>query len=266
MDHDADALTVLQITDPHLLADPEGTLLGMRTRETLDAVLAHIREQGRQPDVVLATGDISQDGSDESYRYFREQTAFFDCPVFWFMGNHDVREAMDRVIGDTGANRRRFRARGWQLVFLDSSVPESVHGRLAEEELQWLDQALSDYPQDNALVCLHHHPIDISAQWMNAIGLRNHEEFFEVLKRHPQVRGVLWGHIHQDLDQQIDGYRLLATPSTSIQFAPNSREFSVDDVPPGYRWLTLHPDGEIETRVERIPAGDYGLDLDSSGY
>lgn len=266
MDQDADALTVLQITDPHLLADPEGTLLGMRTRDTLDAVLEHIRQQGEQPDVVLATGDISQDGSDESYRYFREKTAFFDCPVFWFMGNHDVRSAMDRAIAGTASNERRFRARGWQMIFLDSSVPDCVHGHLAESELEWLDRTLSEYPEEHALVCLHHHPIDISARWMNAIGLQNHDEFFAVLARHPQVRAILWGHIHQDLDQDLDGYRLLATPSTSIQFAPDSREFSVDDAPPGYRWLKLYPNGSIETRVERIPAGDYGLDLNSSGY
>ncbi len=259
-------LRLLQITDPHLLADPEGTLLGVRTRETFEAVLSHVRANHEQPHAVLATGDISQDGSDEAYRYFLSQTAFFDCPVFWFNGNHDHGPAMEQIIGGTESAAKRYRSHGWQLVFLDSSVPDQVHGHLSDAELAMLDEALSEYPDDHALICLHHHPVEVSARWMNAIGLRNHERFFEVVDRHPQVRGILWGHIHQDLDEQRDGQRLLATPSTSVQFAPDVTDFRVDDRPPGYRWLNLYPDGRIETGVERIAAGDFGLELDSSGY
>ena len=262
----ADVLHVLQITDPHLLGDAEGRLLGVKTRDTLDAVLEHVKQHYGQPDVVLATGDISQDGSDASYAFFRERTAFFECPVFWFAGNHDVVPVMEQAVRGTRATERRFRSHGWQFIFLNSSVPGQVHGYLGKQELQMLDRYLSERPDEHALVCLHHHPVEIGASWMNAIGLRNHEAFFEVLERHPQVRGIVCGHIHQNLDQEIHGRRMLASPSTSIQFLPDSHEFSVDSVPPGYRWLELYPDGHIETGVERIEDDDFGLDLDSSGY
>ena len=266
MEASADVLHVLQITDPHLLGDADGRLLGMKTRDTLEAVLDHVKAHYGQPDVVLATGDISQDGSDASYRYFQDRTAFFECPVFWFAGNHDVLPAMERTIGGTQSAERRYRSHGWQLIFLDSSVPDQVYGRLAEYELRLLDRFLSEYPDEHALVCLHHHPIEIGASWMNSIGLRDHEAFFEVLRRHPQVRGVLCGHIHQTLDEENNGWRMLASPSTCVQFRPNSEEFSVDTLPPGYRWLDLHPDGTIETGVERVEDEDFGLDVDSSGY
>jgi len=59
---------------------------------------------------------------------------------------------------------------------------------------------------------------------------------------------------------------MLASPSTSVQFLPDSDEFSVDTRPPGYRWLNLHPDGTIETGVERVEDEDFGLDLNSNGY
>lgn len=261
-----DILHVLQITDSHLFGDADGRLLGMKTRDSLDAVLEHVKRHYGQPDVVLATGDISQDGSDASYSWFREKTAFFEGPVFWFAGNHDMLPAMERAIGSTRSAERRFRSHGWQLIFLDSSVPEQVHGRLGDEQLRWLDESLLQHPHEHALVCLHHHPVAIGASWMNTIGLKDHAGFFKVLERHPQVRGILCGHIHQNLDAHHDGWRLMASPSTCVQFRPDASEFSVDSLPPGYRWLELYPDGRIETGVERIEDHDFGLDPESEGY
>jgi len=60
--------------------------------------------------------------------------------------------------------------------------------------------------------------------------------------------------------------RLLASPSTCVQFAPGSESFKVDDQPPGYRWLTLHTDGRIETGVSRVRETKFIVDLDSGGY
>lgn len=266
MDASVEPLHVLQITDPHLMGDPESRLLGMNTRQTLEAVLAHVRNHYGQPDLILATGDISQDGSDASYRHFQEQTGFFGGPVFWLAGNHDVLPAMARVAAGTRSGERRYHGHGWQLIFLDSSVPDQVYGRLGEPELAWLDACLEEYPQAHALVCLHHHPVRIGAEWMNEIGLRDHDALFGVLSRHPQVRGVLCGHIHQVLDQQQQEWRMLGSPSTCFQFLPDSETFSVDTAPPGYRWLELYPDGRIRTGVERIDDDDFGLDVDSGGY
>ena len=45
----------------------------------------------------------------------------------------------------------------------------------------------------------------------------------------------------------------LATPATCVQCKPGTPEPQVDERPPGYRWLELHPDGRIETRVVWLP-------------
>ena len=60
---DQPPLRVLQLTDPHLMADPAGALLGVNTRDSLDAVIAQVLRDHGQPDVILATGDIAQDAS-----------------------------------------------------------------------------------------------------------------------------------------------------------------------------------------------------------
>src|SRR3546814_9659808 len=101
---------------------------------------------------------------------------------------------------------------------------------------------------------------------MEPIGLRNPDALFAVLDRFPQVRAVLWGHVHQEVDQVRDGVRLLASPSTCIQFEPGSEDFAVGTQAPGYRWLRLLPDGGLETGVERVVGFAFTPDYGSNGY
>jgi Icc protein len=115
-------------------------------------------------------------------------------------------------------------------------------------------------------VCFHHHPVSIGCEWMEPIGLRNPEAFFEVLDRFPQARAVLWGHVHQEIDQMRNGVRLIASPSTCIQFEPGSEDFKVGEQAPGYRWLRLLPDGRLETGVERVIGFEFQVDYGSNGY
>ena len=77
-------------------------------------------------------------------------------------------------------------------------------------------------------------------------------EFFAILDRFPGVRGVLWGHVHQQVDRRHGAIQLMASPSTCVQFAPGSVGFKSDALPPGYRWLDLHEDGSLHTGVSRV--------------
>jgi Icc protein len=154
---------------------------------------------------------------------------------------------------------------GWQQVFLDSTVPGSEGGHLGDRELHELDRALGETTLP-ALVWLHHQPIQIGSRWLDTMAVDNPEAFFAVVDRHPQVRGIVWGHVHQLYDQYRGGVRLLATPSTCIQFMPGSDDFAIDRIPPGYRWLTLYPDGSLDTGVERLPSIPGTIDLGARGY
>jgi Icc protein len=154
----------------------------------------------------------------------------------------------------------------WRVTLLNSAVPGSVPGYLADDQLQLLAQALSEAPDKHHLICLHHHPVSIDCQWMEPIGLRNPHALFEVLERFPQARALLWGHIHQEIDRDYKGLRLLASPSTCIQFKPLSADFALDTVAPGYRWLRLMPDGQIETGVSRLQGFEFEPDFSSTGY
>ncbi|AGZ33329.1 3',5'-cyclic-AMP phosphodiesterase [Pseudomonas sp. SWI6] len=255
---------VVQLTDAHLFADPAGSLLGLRTRDSLRHVIAQVRREQPRIDLLLCTGDLSQDASVASYQAFRALTAEFGAPSRWLPGNHDEARVMAEVapeqtqaVTDIGA---------WRIVMLDSAVVGATHGLLADQQLATLDAALAGAGERHCLVCCHHQPVDIGCAWIAPIGLRNADVLLQRLLRYPQVKALLWGHVHQEWDEVRDGLRLLATPSTCIQFAARSEEFKVSEEQPGYRWLRLHADGRLETGVERALDFEVKLDFDSPGY
>ena len=83
------------------------------------------------------------------------------------------------------------------------------------------------------------------SDWLDQVGLSDADEFMALVREHANVRGVLWGHVHQSLDSFIHGVRFMASPATCAQFLPGSDDFAIDNRPPGYRVLELMPDGAI---------------------
>ncbi len=265
------AINLLQITDCHLTKDPSGDLLGVVTQESLAAVLAQIdndisTKRCPEPDLVLATGDIAQDASEEAYTHFRQALKRYPCPSRWFPGNHDDGQKMDVLLSDGEELEKVWVSDNWVIVTLDSSVRGAVHGHLAPSELEILEKQLHAHQGKHILVSFHHHPVDIGSAWLDKIGLHNRDELFDVLDQYDNVKGVLWGHIHQDFESKRKGVKLMASPSTCIQFTPKSQGFGVEPVAPGYRWLTLKANGEIETQVIRAENYQFNLDMESSGY
>lgn len=260
------SLKILQITDTHLYEDTEGTLLGMNTQQTLDEVLK-LSNQCGQVDLILSTGDLVHDASESGYKRFQSIMEKAGVPVYCLPGNHDIPLAMKKYLVDSPVQYVSSAQHGnWLFIFLDSSLLDSEGGHLTGQELAMLEAELQAHPDKHVLVCLHHHPVPMSSEWMDTMLVDNPEEFFNIIDRYMNVQGILWGHVHQEFDRERMGIRLLASPSTCIQFEPEKDDFGVDNEPPGCRWLALLPSGEIRTCVTRLSAMPSGLEVNSTGY
>lgn len=263
---DPQVLRLVQITDCHLYAAEEGQLLGLKTAESFSAVVEDI-PQFPKADALLATGDLSQDETIGSYQRLKAGLKVLGLPSFWIPGNHDNPDAMSMELhGENVFPHKRLLSAYWQVIMLDSRVPKRVYGRLSEEEIRFLDAALTEFPEHHALVVMHHHPIPVDCFWLDTIGLNNPEPVFERLAKHAKKSVILWGHVHQHYDGEKEGVRLLATPSTCVQFKPQSQHFQADSEAPGYRFLNLHADGSIETTVRRIEHIEFTVDYSVKGY
>ena len=261
------SIRLLQITDTHLYADPTQCLLGLNTLSTLDQVLTQARQQLGTPDLILATGDLVHDASDAGYKRLRTRLSQIGCPTFCLPGNHDLPSKMGMLLNHDNVHYvPSARYQDWLLLFLDSTIPNETGGNLSPAQLVDLEETLADHSKLHTLICLHHQPVAVGSQWIDSIGLNNSTELFEVVNQHPQVKGILCGHVHQHFEGTRGYIKLMATPSTCIQFVSGQDDFAIDHCPPGYRWLALLPTGEIRSGVELLAEMPSGLDLASMGY
>jgi Icc protein len=242
-------VSLVQLTDQHLFADPGGSLRGVPTLPALRATLAAAREDIAACTAILATGDLVQDDPG-GYVHFRREFAGLGKPVLCLPGNHDDVPAMRAALtGKPFQLDGPFDCGNWRVLLLDSTIAGRTAGALSEASLAQLDRELAQAPDKHVLVCLHHHPVAMHSRWLDTVGLANADAFFSTLRRHANVRALLFGHVHQSLDMMLDGIRILATPSTCSQFRPLSQDFAIDNAPPAYRRLELQVDGSIQTEV-----------------
>ena len=264
-----DVFRIVQITDPHLFQDTNGELLGINTQASFSQVLSEIQQQQYDYDLVLATGDLVQDNSDEGYLRFRQEVkALNNKMIFWIPGNHDFQPKMFEILKEETVSAKKHILLGdkWQILLLDSQVQGVPHGQLEAEELDWLKLKLQEYPERYSLVVLHHHLLSTGSAWLDQHNLRNANELAEVLAPFKHVKALLYGHIHQQVDSEWLGYQVMATPSTCIQFKADSNTFALDVVQPGWREIDLYADGHIETRVKRIQQASFLPNMQVEGY
>lgn len=243
---------LLQITDTHLFATADGTMRGCATAQTLQALLERICPLDPRPDALLLTGDLSQDETAASYQRLRAMIAPLGIPTYWIPGNHDHPGLMaDALSTPPFAPEKSIALGNWTILLLDTQEQGQVTGRLSPASLTWLADQLQQTADRPTLITMHHPPCEIGSAWMDALRLQNADEFYGLIDRHPQIRAVLFGHIHQAFETTRRGIPYLGCPSSCIQFQPQSPTLVMDKVGPGCRRLRLDPDGRVETQVWR---------------
>ncbi len=243
-------IRVLQLTDPHLLADTAGSLRGTVTHASLSRVVAHYRRSDWRADLVVLTGDVVQDYSARAYEHCRALLEPLELPVYCLPGNHDSRELMRAALSsepffycepvDIGS---------WRLVGIDSCAEGRHDGEIADRELDRMEACIREARERHVLVLLHHPPVQMHSEWLDRYGLVNAPQFLDRIDRHSNVRGIVFGHVHQCWDSERGPVRIIGSPSTCAQFAPRRSEFTIDDKPPAYRSIELQADGGIATEV-----------------
>lgn len=245
-----DPIRILHITDPHLFAEADGSLRGTVTAASLEAVLEDVDRRQWPADLVAMTGDLIQDDTAAAYERFADLLRPLGLPVHCVPGNHDVRHLMQDALRDAPFHYCAAIELGpWLIVGIDSCIAGEAGGRVSDAELKRLKKVLAASEKAHAVVCLHHPPVRVGSRWLDSVGLHNADEFLAAIAGYGKVRATISGHVHQALCEEIEGITVIATPSTCRQFKPKSDEFALDDRPPGYRHVTLHADGRIESEL-----------------
>ncbi len=268
-------ISILQLSDLHILATPEDKLLGINTEHYFHACIEQaVRLRSRQAfaakphfDLILLTGDLAQEPCLASYLRILTSLEAYQTPCLCLPGNHDDYALMQQVFNTDRVNcRKQVLLNNWQLISLNSRIPGEPGGRLSNEELAFLENCLSGNPNCHALIAVHHHCLETKSPWMDTMIIENSQELLAIVDKYPQVKVITNGHIHQVMDIKTNTYRVLGAPSTCFQFTPGSTEFSVNDTAPGYRLIELYADGRVESEVIRLPEPLVGLQPNAHGY
>ncbi len=237
---------LVQMTDLHLLADPQALYRGKATRTSfLEALKLACR---LKPDLLLLTGDLAEDEQPATYQWLYQQLEASGLAWQWLPGNHDQPALMNELKPSDFYQQTA----AWQILGLNSHLPKATQGKLASQQLHKLKEALNN-PKP-LLIALHHPPVKVNSEWKDALALENAAAFWELLKDKPQAKLVVFGHVHQAFSCYKYHSLNLATPATSIQFTANTDNFSLSPkAKAALRLIRLKPTGYFTSRLIHFP-------------
>ena len=240
------SIKLVQVSDCHVSASRQARYRGLDADRSLHGLLPVIRDW--QPDAILLTGDVAEDASTTAYGRVSAMLCSAGAPVHALPGNHDDPAVMQRSFrSGPWAGPQFVPLKNWQLVLLDSTAPGEIGGTVGVQELEQLEAGLQKSQAEHVILAMHHQPVPVGSPWIDKYALAEPGRFLDLVGRHRKIRCITWGHVHQDIDMEQDGIRMLGAPSSVANSLPGRDKFTLDTAGPACRWLRLLPDGKIET-------------------
>jgi Icc protein len=241
-------ILIAQVTDCHLPADSQQTYRGIDPYLNLRTLLKRVKAM--KPDLLLATGDLSEDGSRRSYQALQALFRPMGVPVLALPGNHDDARVLAETFPGSPIDGIGVSEHGaWKIVRLNSCLPGKPEGRLSERTLAELAGFLGDHGQSPLLIALHHQPVEIGSPWIDKYRLLESNQLLGLVDRHPNVKAVVWGHIHQAFETLRNATAMLGAPSSAINTLPGAQKFTADMGGPAFRWLELREDKTVVSGI-----------------
>jgi Icc protein len=242
-------ISLVQITDLHLTENKKTKVKLWDTHSSFQRTVNYIKSN-ENPDFLVASGDISNDGTKKSYIAYQKGIERFEKPVFTILGNHDNRKNFQAVFQTKLPSIKKIiLSETWLIIAIDSTSINRESGKITKQQIRSLRKLIEENKDKSLVLCLHHQPIKMGF-WIDQIGLENSGQFIASIANQPNIKAVIWGHVHHESESRLESIKMLSTPSTCFQFCGNSENPDTDR--PGYRKINLFKSGKLETKVVRI--------------
>jgi len=257
---------ILHLSDTHLLAPGELHQGLVDTTAVLRHTLACLAGLGPL-DAVVVSGDVSDDGSAESYLAAQELVEGYavehGAGVVWAVGNHDQRLPFAEVLlasPAAGPLDGVHDVAGLRFAVLDSSVPGAGYGELRPPQLERLRAVLAEPAPRGTVVVVHHPPLPAPTVLHDALRLQDPAALLAAV-RGTDVRVVLSGHYHHPFVATVDGVVVVVAPGVANRndvLVAGGLERAVRGS--GACLVELDDDG-VRTTVLSVPAAGDGEEL-----
>ena len=214
-------MLIAQITDPHMVPKESHWLSQPETeiRERFVRVIEYINRLHTRPDVVVLTGDATDEGDAASYQHLKELLQPLKTPFFVIPGNHDRREAMRAAFSHhaympkTGFIHYAVEEYPVRLVCLDTLVEGEHLGLLCKERMEWLEKTLEAEPEKPTLIFMHHPPAKTGTKLFDTMICFAPPQLESLVREHHQVLGIMTGHYHHLCITSFGGKSCFLAPS-----------------------------------------------------
>jgi len=219
-------MLIAQITDTHIFEPGLRAFGRIDTGARLAACVARLNGLDPRPDVVVATGDLVDKGSEAEYRHLERILAPLKAPVFLIPGNHDAREPLRAVFAGEGYLHRNgdflhYTVENFpvRIVAADTVIEGEPGGTLDRPRLAWLEARLAEDRTRPTILLMHHPPFATGIVHMDAMNCAGAADLAAVIARNPQVERILCGHVHRAIQARFAGTLAMIAPSTAFQVA-----------------------------------------------
>ena len=268
-------MLICQISDLHIKTRGKLSYGVVDTSGMLKRCVEHILALKQKPDIVIATGDLTDFGRPDEYAHLRELLSPLAMPLYLIPGNHDHRENMINAFPDHPYLTQfppfiqyAIERLPMRILAIDTVIAEKSGGELCETRLNWLTQKLEEAPDHPTIIIMHHPPFKTFIGHMDDIGLNNAQALKEIVECHPQIERVLCGHLHRPIQVRWAGTLASTSPSPAHQVALDLSADALSQFvmePPAYQLHKWHPDAGLVSHTAFIGKFDgpypfYGAD------
>jgi Icc protein len=236
-------MKILQLSDLHLIR-PGELLHGEDPLAHLHDALADIAVHHADAELLVLSGDLSDNGDPAAYQTLRDALADMPMPRQLMLGNHDLREPFAAIfpnaLDSDGFAQASHATPHGQLIFLDTLEHGHTEGHLCPKRLVWLEAQLDAARDAPVYLFAHHPPFRIGMPPIDAVGLHDADALHALCRNHGDVRHIFAGHVHRPVAGSWRGIPFSAVKGThhqaKLQFA---NEFVTAMEPPGYAVILI---------------------------
>ena len=217
-------MLIAQISDTHLAGWGKKTFGIAPMAENLARCVEHINNLNPQPDVVLVTGDISNNGLKEEYERAANILNRLHYPFYVIPGNHDDRSTLMSVFDQRACPSKsdkflNYVIEGYdiRLITVDSTIPDAPGGEICEERATWLDERLNEAETQPTIIFMHHPPVNFGVAETDIDGFIGAERLATIVEKHANIERILCGHIHLPALVQWHGTVVSTAPSIGMR-------------------------------------------------
>ncbi|MGK2894509.1 metallophosphoesterase family protein [Klebsiella michiganensis] len=232
-------MKIIQISDTHICKEKNNVFFSQISMVNLKKITDDIKKH-KDISAVLITGDISQDGTIESYINSLELLGNINPPIYCIPGNHDNIENMCEAFSSSNIRiiSDAVEIDGWEFHYINTTIPGEDCGLIDDYNLNLIRKKLSE-TTNNVVIVTHHHILPVGTQLVDECMVLNTDELLKVLDENKSVKLVMCGHVHGDYKITRGHYCMETSPATCFQWIKETKTPHVIHSI-GYKVFTFH--------------------------